>query len=352
MLVGDGDGRVPPILDLMGEVSEALQDLAKMDVSQQEMAGQAEMVLDTLSEIERQLRLYSEAVEYNPRRLDQLEDRLDLLNRLKRKYGGSLETVIAFGNKCRADMESLNSADERIAALEAEELTRLSALGEKALALSAARVMASVALGKGIEAELNDLGMGGARFQVQIAHQPDEHGVELANGQRVAFSDRGIDNVEFLIAPNQGEGFKPLVKTASGGETARLMLALKNVLVEADTVPTLIFDEIDQGIGGRLGLVVGEKLWRLGREHQVLCVTHLPQLAAFGDHHFRVEKHLTHDARTTTRVHRVAGESRTNELAEMMGGVREVNREAAVDLVSLAQRRQAALVVGRGLERA
>jgi DNA repair protein RecN (Recombination protein N) len=186
--------------------------------------------------------------------------------------------------------------------------------------------------------------MGGARFQVEITHQDDPHGVELANGQRVAFTDRGIDRVEFLIAPNQGEGFKPLVKTASGGETARLMLALKNVLVEVDTVPTLIFDEIDQGIGGRLGMVVGEKLWRLGREHQVLCVTHLPQLAAFGDHHYRVEKHLTRDERTTTRVHQVMGESRSNELAEMMGGVREVNQEAAIDLMKLARQRQQEII--------
>ena len=138
------------------------------------------------------------------------------------------------------------------------------------------------------------------------------------------------------MAPNPGEGLKPLVKIASGGETARLMLALKNVLVRADYVPTLIFDEIDQGIGGRVGMVVGQKLWNLGREHQVLCVTHLPQLAAYGDQHLRVSK-VIQEGRTLTRVDPVEGEERLQELAQMLGGVSAGTLRSAEEMLQQVQ---------------
>ncbi|MCD4753986.1 MAG: DNA repair protein RecN [Anaerolineaceae bacterium] len=342
--IEEGETESPPILDLMGDLSAAMEALSRLDPSQVGLANQAVLLLEGISDIENKLRNYVDTIEFNPRRLDQVEERVDLLNRLKRKYGGTLEKVIAFGEKCRADMESLITADERIEALQVQEKQLLKILGGKACSLSAARTIASLAMGEGIENELKDLSMDGARFQVEFRRQPDENGLEMDNGKRVAFNELGIDQIEFLIAPNQGEGFKPLAKTASGGETARLMLALKNILVEADTIPTLIFDEIDQGIGGRLGLVVGEKLWRLGRSHQVLCVTHLPQLAAFGDTHLRVEKHTTQDARTITHVQRVMGDARSEELASMLGGVRDVNRQAADDLMGIARKRQKELL--------
>ncbi len=143
--------------------------------------------------------------------------------------------------------------------------------------------------------------MAGAMFSVDIQYKPVEAGLPLEDGSQVKFDERGIDQVEFLIAPNPGEGLKPLVKIASGGETSRLMLALKNVLAKADHIPTLIFDEIDQGIGGRAGFAVGEKMWQLGRNHQVMCVTHFAQLAAYGNHHFHVYKQIQ-DGRTMTNV--------------------------------------------------
>ena len=135
--------------------------------------------------------------------------------------------------------------------------------------------------------------MAAARFGVDFQTKPDPNGMPLADGSRVAFDQNGFDRVEFLVAPNPGEGLKPLARIASGGETSRLMLALKNILARADEIPSLIFDEIDQGIGGRVGLVVGFKLWHLARNHQVFCVTHLPQLAAFGDEHYQVQKLIT-----------------------------------------------------------
>ena len=152
----------------------------------------------------------------------------------------------------------------------------------------------------------------------------------------MAFDGTGLDRVEFLVAPNVGEGLKPLVKIASGGETARLMLALKGVLARADRTPTLIFDEIDQGIGGRVGTVVGRKLWGLAGAHQVLCITHLPQVAAFGDAHFVVEKH-TDGARTWSEVRPLTPAERVDELAAMLGGVSGATRDAARELLAAAR---------------
>ena len=191
-------------------------------------------------------------------------------------------------------------------------------------------------MGKGIEIELDDLKMAAARFGVDFQTKPDPNGIPLADGSRVAFDQNGFDRVEFLVAPNPGEGLKPLARIASGGETSRLMLALKNILARADQIPSLIFDEIDQGIGGRVGLVVGFKLWHLARNHQVFCVTHLPQLAAFGDEHFQVQK-LIQDNRTLTRVERLDGEPQLLELSQMLGEVGEGTLRSAHELMQVAR---------------
>ena len=218
----------------------------------------------------------------------------------------------------------------------------MSALGRKAQALSSARKSTSITLGSAVEKELDDLRMAGARFSVDIHDRDDPNGLPVEDGRKLRYDERGIDQTEFLIAPNPGEGLKPLVKIASGGETSRLMLALKNVLAKADTIPTMIFDEIDQGIGGRVGAVVGEKLWELARGHQVLCVTHLPQLAAFGDQHFHVFKKVQ-DGRTITVVESLTGERRESELALMFGGDSEANRAAAHEALTVARDRKASL---------
>ena len=211
-------------------------------------------------------------------------------------------------------------------------------LGQQGAALSQFRKQAAQALCSQVETQLNDLNMSGARFQVGFKIQASKSGADGDDGTYISFDENGIDQVEFLIAPNPGEGFKPLVKIASGGETSRLMLALKNVLAQADFIPTLVFDEIDQGIGGRVGFVVGEKLWQLARQHQVFCVTHLPQLAAFGEQHFRVSKQVD-GGRTLTQVEQLEGETRQSELAQMLGGETETNLEAARDTLAHARTR-------------
>jgi DNA repair protein RecN (Recombination protein N) len=247
--------------------------------------------------------------------------------------------VLAHLERARQEREAIAHAGERIAALEADEADLLDRLGRIGGDLSLARHDAAENLSKGIEGELKDLHMAGARFAVDL-HWDDEATGVPAEGRRVAFSRSGLDQAEFLVAPNPGEGLKPLAKIASGGETSRLMLGLKGVLARADHTPTLIFDEIDQGIGGRVGGVVGEKLWRLARNHQVLCITHLPQLAAYGDQHFRVEK-VQRGGRTFTTVGPLTAEERQAELAQMLGGSGEANRQSASELMRAADQAKA-----------
>ena len=174
--------------------------------------------------------------------------------------------------------------------------------------------------------------MAGAQFDVEFLRRPDPAGLELSTGEIVAFGPDGLESVQFLVAPNPGEGLKPLAKIASGGEMSRLMLALKHVLAQADLTPTLIFDEIDQGIGGRVGYVVGEKLSELARRHQVLCITHLPQLAAFGAQHYRVLKQID-GGRTITSVEPLSGDERINELAQMLGDVSPATMQSAREML-------------------
>jgi DNA repair protein RecN (Recombination protein N) len=322
--------------DLVGQAARALAGLAKIDTAQADMANQAALLEDMLSELVRSLRDYLEEIEFNPRRLDEAEERLNLIHNLTRKYGGDIPSVIRFGEQARGQLETISNAAERITALEAEETRLLETLSKHGQALSNKRREAAEKLGAGIETELDDLKMAAARFGVDFQTRPDPTGLPLPDGARVAFDANGLDRVEFLVAPNPGEGLKPLAKIASGGETSRLMLALKDILARADQIPSLIFDEIDQGIGGRVGLVVGEKLWHLARNHQVFCVTHLPQLAAFGDEHLQVQK-LIQDNRTLTRVERLAGEPQLLELSQMLGEVGEGTLRSAHELMQVAR---------------
>ncbi|GAB4487928.1 MAG: DNA repair protein RecN [Anaerolineales bacterium] len=334
-LLDEGAPETPAITDQMGQVVSALAALARVDSSKAELAARAESLLENIAEVAHELRDYLETVEYNPNRLEQVEERLDLIHRLLRKYGGTPEAVIAFGENARKQLETITNAAEKIAELEAREAVLLNELAARGEKLSDKRKKAAEKLSRSIETELDDLKMASAHFAVDFQTRPENAGLPVAGG-RVAFDANGFDRVEFLVAPNPGEGLKPLAKIASGGETSRLMLALKNVLAQADQVPSLVFDEIDQGIGGRVGGVVGQKLWQLGRSHQVLCITHLPQLAVYGEQHFQVQK-LVKNGRTTTQVRRLQGDERLLELAGMLGEVSEGTLRSASDLLQSAR---------------
>jgi DNA repair protein RecN (Recombination protein N) len=339
-----GDDDAASAADLLARAAKALTNLAKIDPSLEAQRDLAQSLGEQLHDLAAELDDYRESIEFNPKRLDQVEERLETISRLKRKYGDTLEAVLAFGEKALAEREALTHSSERIAELEKKEAALLRRLGQLGTALSAARRAAAEALARSIEAELNDLKMERARFGVDAQWQDDADGA-FVDGRRVAFDATGLDRIEFLVAPNVGEGLKPLVKIASGGETARLMLALKSVLARADRTPTLIFDEIDQGIGGRVGAIVGRKLWGLAASHQVLCITHLPQLAGFGDQHFKVEKQIA-DGRTVTLVRALTEAERALELAQMLGGAGEKTLESAEEILALVRaEKQAQLAV-------
>ena len=335
-ILDEGTPESPASTDLIGQAVGSLAKLAQIDGTQKALVDQSEALEESLADLARSLRNYLEAIEFNPERLEQVEERLDLIRRLEHKYGGSIEAAIDFARQARSQLDTITTAAGRISELETAESGALEKLSGQALVLSQKRKESAEKMSKSIEAELGDLRMASAGFAVDFQTRSAADGIPLTDGSRVAFDSNGIDRVEFLVAPNPGEGLKPLARIASGGETSRLMLALKNVLARADQVPTLIFDEIDQGIGGRVGGTVGEKLWRLGRAHQVFVITHLPQLAVFGDQHFQVQKEIKQN-RTLTRVTGLKGEPRTLELAQMLGSVSEGTIRSAHDILQGAQ---------------
>ena len=336
-VLDEGLPESPSVTDLLGQTVSALGNLNRLDSSQAALSEQAGVLFESLEELAGKLRSYLEGIEFNPQRLDQVEERLNLIQNLKRKYGESITAVLAFAEQARQQLDTITHSGERIAELQADEANLLEQLGKEGLTLSQKRTAVASALESAMEGELSSLNMDGARFKVDFEQRPDPEGVPTPDGRRLAFDSNGLEKVEFLVAPNPGEGLKPLVKIASGGETSRLMLAIKNILARADQVPTLIFDEIDQGIGGRVGGIVGRKLWDLGRQHQVLCVTHLPQLAAYGDQHLCVQKQVK-DGRTLTVVDSLLGNERLLELAQMMGAVNEGTRRSAEELLKAAQK--------------
>ncbi len=379
------EGETPATLDLLGLATRSLESLTRVDATLTPQLEIAESVSYQLEELARSLRDYQEQIEHNPRRLQQVEERLLVIRRLERKYGATIPDVLTYAEEARQELDAITHSEERIAELEAEEARLLERLAEMAIQLSRRRQEAAQRLAAQVEKELRDLRMAGARFGIDFQWRPDETGAPLlesalpgsdpirriqidssgverlesmkaesGNEVRVAFDRTGIDRIEFLISPNPGEALKPLAKIASGGETSRLMLAIKTVLSLADETATLIFDEIDQGIGGRIGATVGGKLWGLTvsggtgePRRQVLCVTHLPQLAGFGDSHFHVEKRIERiqdGDRTVARIRRLDEEARIDELAQMLGGDEAVYRQGAQEILAqIAEQKLAGL---------
>ena len=288
-------------------------------------------------------------VEVNPQRLAEVEERLAYLDQLQRKYGPTVEEVIEWGAKAAAELAGLEDQDGLTERLETEEAELLQALAVACQALSEARQTAGRDLSRHTEEELAHLFGKEPRFEVLLEQEEAADGLPLPDGSRVRLDRTGIDAVSFLVGTNPGEPVKPLVDVASGGETSRLMLALKCALAAVDGAPTLVFDEIDQGIGGRMGLVVGSKLWQLahphgfdnddGAGHQVLCVTHLPQLAAFGDAHFGVRKAIHREGgveRTLTEVEMLGPADRLVELAAMQGTFTASGRQSVAEILGQA----------------
>ena len=281
------------------------------------LAG-AEAELDDIASTAREL---AESIDHDPAELARLADRLSTIYGLERRFGDDEAAVIAHGERAAAEAERLRGIDDERALRAADDARLLERVAVAAADLSAARATAARALSADVGAVLAGLGFPPDVFEVALGRRPagpDEAAVEV-DGDAVAFDATGIDQVVFRIAPNAGEPARPLAKIASGGELSRVALAVKEVLAAVDDTPTLVFDEIDTGIGGRSADPVGRSLWALGRRHQVLCVTHLPQIAAHADAHFQITKR-ERDGRTVTEVVRLGREGRIVELGQMLGG--------------------------------
>jgi len=288
--------------------------MAAIDPSLSQPLKALESTLIQLEETALALRDYSRRVEINPMRLDEIENRLEEIDRLKRKYGATVEGVLSFKHKIDETLKSITSDEERLSQLEdllGPLRQNLSDLGKR---LSAERKRVALELKKSVERELSSLGMKKTVFEIRV----DPSSLSL----------RGVDRVEFLLSPNVGEEVKPLAKIASGGELSRIMLAMKKILAKVGGRQVLIFDEVDSGIGGAMAEVVGRKLKELSRHHQVICVTHLPQIACFADQHHSVRKEVK-SGRTLTLVDRLDKESIVDEIARMLGGVKVTEKTKA-----------------------
>ena len=316
-LAGEGSGA----REALALAAQRARELSRVD---DRYSPVAERLLGLAAELEdaaAEASALAETVEHDPSAIAAMEERLSHIYSLERKYGETEEAVLAYGEKAAAEAERLRALDASRETRQAEAARLLVEVARAGSALSRGRAVAAAGLSGAVEGALGGLGFRQTSFSVAVARRsagPAEPAVEL-DRERVAFDATGLDTVAFLIAPNPGEPARPLARIASGGELSRVALAIKQILAEADHTPTLVFDEIDTGIGGRSAEPVGRSLWELARSHQVLCVTHLGQIAAYADAQFRIEKHLR-DGRTVTEVRRVEGTERVDELAQMLAG--------------------------------
>ncbi len=326
-----------PIVEAMAIVADELNELARLDPATQGLAEQATESQYMLEDLATNLRAYRDAGDFDPHRLEAIEDRLTTINTMKRKYGGNIAQILEWAATAEEEMERLDQSSEHVTSLAEQEQTLLHDLGNQAGELSRQRREAGDNLARAIEVAMQDLAMPHVQFSVNMTQVENLAGVpiipppqpkERTTDQDIPtyqISATGIDRVEFLLSPNPGEPLKPLVHIASGGESSRLLLAIKSILSQVDTTPTLIFDEIEVGVGGRTGQIIGEKIWAMTGDHQVLCITHLPQVAAFADTHYIVHKEIAPDdaagadtLTTHTSVHILTHEQQIEELATML----------------------------------
>jgi DNA repair protein RecN (Recombination protein N) len=317
-------------LGRLGQVFRRVEDLAAIDPEFRPHAESRPALVAQLEELALLLRGYEERLDVSPGRLDEVESRLALIERLKRKYGESVEEILGFGERCRRELDDLGSPEEQEKALGERREALAADYLERARSLSRRRRKAAGELEKTIQVELGQLAMEKTRFRIAFDPEKDTDGAD-----RESWTERGLERVEFLLSPNQGEELRPLARVASGGELSRIMLALKSVARGDTPGVTLVFDEVDAGIGGRVAEVVGRKLKTVAAEQQVLCVTHLPQIAAFADRHLSVRKRVE-AGRTLTAVEELSFSGRVEEVARMLAGevVTETARSHAREMLN------------------
>ncbi len=327
------------IVDSLGELVGRLGRVAGLDRRLQSAVELLDTAQGQLGDAVRDLRRYVDSLDADPSRLADMEDRMQLIDRLRRKHGGDTAEILARAEEMRGELETLRRAETRIEEASAEMLALQRSVMAQARTLSEARKEAARRLTLLIEGELGELGMGRCRFLVVFRHLDAEGNPTEDSSQAspLSLGADGIDEVEFLISPNPGEGFKPMGKIASGGELSRIMLAIKNALIQTDPVETYIFDEVDTGVGGRIAEVIGRKIRDVARSRQVMCITHLPQIAAFATHHMVVEKDVV-EGRTVSVLRHLSPLERTREVARMLGGetITQTTLEHAAEMIARA----------------
>lgn len=324
------------LCEVLGRVAAEVREAADVDPTLAPLAEQLESALTQVEEAARELGVYARDVVFDPERHAEVEDRLHKLKRLSRKYGGEIAGILAFREEATAELAQLDRAEEHLEELELAKKKALEKAAAAARKLSKKRRAIADELGKRISDELSSLGMGGARIEVQVEQLDEKRGELVVDGARL--SETGIDRVEFLIAPNKGETPRALRKIASGGELSRAMLAIKRVLAGVGRAGMYVFDEVDSGVGGAVAEVIGQKLVDVAAHHQVICITHLAQIAVYADRHYRVVKE-TEGERTRSRIERLSEPERLEEIARMVGGLQitKSTRRAAEDMLSLAR---------------
>jgi DNA repair protein RecN (Recombination protein N) len=318
---------LPSVSDNLSSIISSLEDIKEYFKRVEPIIDTLKNILYEIEDISSTVRNYRESIDFDVRQLDEINSRLDLIERLKFKYDMTIPELIDYKKQASVALDDIYLVQDEIQQTNTQLSGILGQLIENSTKLHNVRKKVAKKLQDDIKEELTDLGMKNIKFHVNIERQ--KVGVDLdLNGCKTKCTKDGFDDVEFLISTNPGEPLKPLAKIVSGGETSRIMLALKGIMAKVDSISCLIFDEIDAGIGGRAAQIVGEKLSNIARSHQILCVTHSPQIASLGDTHFLIKKEVKGN-KTFTRIIRLHGEKRISELARMLGGAEITSKTLA-----------------------
>ena len=332
------------VYSLLSSILPELSRISSIDEKLSPFSKKLGEILTEAKELTSDLRSYADGIDSDPKRLEEISERIDFLNRLKKKYNADLEEILKLKDYKEEELNKLDNSEQEIQKLEASINKLKSELEQLSLDLSQKRKAVAAEIEKKVEKKMKGLKMERARFRINFREGLKDNGNNPSASpfnkggpggfSEYKFTPRGIDDIEFLISPNSGEELKPLSKIASGGELSRIMLAIKSILAEADRVPVLVFDEIDSGIGGEVAKVVGERLKAVSTARQVLCITHLPQIAGFADAHFKVSKNVI-DGRTVAKVEELDSSGRVEEIAKMLGGekVTEISRRHAREML-------------------
>ncbi len=328
------------VYDTLTSSLKQLEELSEIDSKLAAIKKDCEATQVTIQEIAKYLSSYAQKIEVNPERLASIRERLGQFSFLKRKYNRTIDEIITYRNEIDHELQLMHNLDSSLTEKQNEIEAQAKTLSQLCVQLSQQRQAAARDLEKLVQEHLQELGMHKAKFSVKIEQNQFEKGIVEVDGLHYKTTNLGIDFVEFYMAANPGEDLKPLVRVASGGEISRIMLALKSSLAKADKIPVLIFDEIDNGISGRIAQAVGLSLKRLAKTHQIICITHLPQIASIADHHFLVEK-VSEQTSTKTLVRKLNDEEKVVEIAKLLGGeiISEAHLTSARELIEAAQKR-------------